>query len=301
MIISIIGAGALGKTYGGLLAQHHEVHFLLRSEYAQLNRQQAFDLHFNDSEKPITIEHPKLHHSAQTLPPSDLVIIAVKSTENVQIASLLTHCLTEKSIVLIIQNGIGNEEWISQFTQACPVICGVSTIGAHGTDGCAVKIECSGELRISPFKAAYRSSCDIIQAAFQGCMPHVPVRFFDNYKEIRWRKLMWNVPFSSLAIIYQQDTQQLASNQPYISIVQALMRELQDIAKADGVILTQEYIFKMLEATRTAGSYYPSMYYDYVQGKPIEKEYIIDNVLRIAREHQLNTPMLNLIESHLKK
>ncbi len=301
MIISIIGAGALGKTYGGLLAPHHDVHYLLRSEYAQIHRQQAFDLYFKDQDKQLTIEHPKLHQTAQTLPPSDLVIITAKSTENAQIASLLTSCLAEKSVVLIIQNGIGNEEWISQFTQGCQVVCGVSTMGAHRIEGCAVEIEYIGELRVAPFKTADRTGCDFIQTAFQGSMPQVPVRFFDNYKEIRWRKLMWNVPFSSLAIIYQQDTQKLATNQPFVSIVQSLMRELQDVAKADGVILTQEYIFKMLDATRTAGSYYPSMYYDYVQGKPIEKEYIIDNVLRVARVYQLNTPMLNLIESHLRK
>jgi len=41
------------------------------------------------------------------------------------------------------------------------------------------------------------------------------------------------------------------------------------------------------------------MYFDSLQGKPIEKEYIIDNVLVLARQYHIETPMLNLIQTNL--
>lgn len=301
MIISIIGAGALGKTYGGLLAQHHEVHYLVRSEYEQIKHDHGFTLAFQHPEQVLHIKNPLIYQEAKMLPASDLVMISTKTTANHEIELLLSHCLKENTIVLIIQNGIGNEEWISQFTPKNPVICGVSSMKAQRLDNNTVDIAYIAELRISPFSVANQMHCEIIQNSFQATLPSVPVKIFQNYKEIRWRKLMWSVPFAALSIIYRQDTQTLATSQPYVSIVQALMNEVADIAHAEGIPMTQEYMTKMLEVTRKAGKYYPSMYYDYIQGKPIEKEYIIDNVLALARQHQLNTPMLNLIESHLDK
>ncbi|MCS5712299.1 2-dehydropantoate 2-reductase [Candidatus Berkiella aquae] len=299
MIISIVGAGALGKTYGGLLAQQHEVHYLMRSEYAQVKREGGFTLVFPPPQNSMQIEAPLLHQDAKTLPPSDLVIISTKTTANHELGALLGHCIKENTLVLVIQNGIGNEEWISQLVPHNPLICGVSSMKATRLENNTVEIAYIAELRLAPFQAATEKQCEIIEQAFAATSPAIPVKAYQSYKEIRWRKLIWNVPFSALSIIYQQDTQVLATRQPYVSIVRALMNEVADIAKADGVTISQEHMAKMLEATQKSGPYYPSMYFDSIQGKPIEKEYIIDNVLALARQYHIETPMLNLIQTNL--
>ncbi|MBI2792477.1 MAG: ketopantoate reductase family protein [Gammaproteobacteria bacterium] len=301
MRISIIGAGALGKTYGGLLSLlNHDVHYLMRSEYVQTKTTGYFNLHFIEQQKIIKIENPQVYQSATDLPPSDLVIISLKTTENKNIAALLTSCLSTQSIIVILQNGIGNEEWISKFTGNCPIITGVSTTGAYREESSTVMIPFLGELRLAPFAKQYKSDCEKVAELFQQSTM-IPVRIYDNYKEIRWLKLLWNVPFASLSVIYSKDTQTIASNQPYATIANSLIDEVRDIAKSEGVEISKEYVAKMLEMTKKVKNYFPSMYQDYVQGKPIEKEYIIDNVLAIARSHDVRTPMLNLIASHLER
>ncbi len=297
MIISIIGAGSLGKTYGGLLSFHHEVHYLVRSEYNEIKQNNAFSLDFVKENQQVLIQAPLIHNDAKTLPPSDLIIIALKTTENKSLGALLENCLKPDSIILVIQNGIGNEEWVATFTANQPIVCGVASMGAYRLGALKVEIPILGELRLAPFNEP--NACAKVGEAFQKTTPPIKTIFCDNYRDIRWKKLLWNVPFSSLSIIYQQDAQTLASTQPYAAIVQALMNEIVDIAKAENVEISQDYIMKMLALTKSIKGYFPSMFHDYANNKPIEKEYIIDNVLAYAQKHQLHTPMLRMIASHL--
>jgi len=301
MIITIIGSGALGKTYGGLLSlADHEVHYLMRSEYADIKKSGYFNLQVQDPLQTIRIESPLIHSEASQMPPSDLVIIALKTTENNQIASLLTSCLKADSIVLVIQNGIGNEEWISSFTGNCTLICGISTVGAYRTDPTTVDIAFWGDLKMAPYQMKDLDACKALAVSLSESLKQ-SVIVNNNYKEIRWHKLLWNVPFASLSIIYDKNTETLATTQPFISIIRSLINEVIEVAAADGVRITNEYSEKMLTASQKVKNYYPSMYRDYVEGKAIEKEYIIDNVLKIARKHDIKTPMLNLIESNLSR
>ncbi len=301
MIVSIIGSGAVGKSYGGLLSlAKTEVHYLMHSEYAKIHQSGYFNLQFQDPLQTIRIESPIIHSDPRKLPPSDLIIISLKTTENQSIASLLQSCLKADSTVLIIQNGIGNEEWISGFTQNCSVICGISTIGAYRSDANNVQVSFFGELKLAPYQLKDMEICKALSETLSGALKK-PVPVYNNYKEIRWQKLLWNIPFASLSIIYDQNTETLASMQPYVSIVRNLMNEVIEVAAADGVKIPKDFSEKMLTASQKAKNYYPSMYRDYVEGKPIEKEYIIDNVLKIARKHDIQTPMLNLIETNLAK
>ncbi|MGE3319679.1 MAG: ketopantoate reductase family protein [Candidatus Berkiella sp.] len=299
MIVSIIGSGALGKIYGGLLAQaNHEVHYLMRSEYNEIHKSQYFNLVFIDPENLIRIEDPIIHNHPNQLPASDLVIIALKTTENAHISSLIAHCLKDDSMVLVIQNGIGNEEWISRFTGKCPLICGISTVGAYRADPLTVDIAFMGDLKIAPYQMKDLELCQSLSLPLSAAFNY-PVHVYKNYKEIRWHKLLWNIPFATLSIIYDKSTNILASTQPYATIVRNVISEVVDIAASEGVKITQDYIEKMLASTQKNKNYYPSMYRDYVEGKAIEKEYFIDNVLEIAKKHDIKTPMLNLIESKL--
>ncbi len=297
MIISIIGAGALGKAYGGLLSLAHEVHFLMRSDYSAISENKGFHCHFEQFEKNILVKDPHIHHKADTLPLSDVVIISLKTTENKAIPSLLSHCLKPSTVMLIIQNGIGNEEWVAQFTQ-CDIVCGISSMGAFRASPLQVEIPILGELRLAPFRG--EKACEQIKVLFKESPIKLEPLIFPSYKEIRWRKLLWNVPFSTLSIIYKQDTNTLASMQPFASIVLSVMREVAEIAKTQGVMITEVDMMKMMELTKTFKNYYPSMYRDYFKGLPIEKEYIIDNVISIARANEVQTPMLNMIGAHLE-
>lgn len=300
MKVSIIGSGALGKTYGGLLAlAGHEVHFLMHSEYAAIQKAEFFNITFNELKQTVSVLKPLLVTQSQDLPPSDLVILALKTTENDKIADLLSSCLKENTIVLIIQNGIGNEEFISNIIgQRYPLICGVATIGAIRNNPVDTEITFLGNIKLSAFKNKDQHYCEMIAKAFEKSPVHIPITLHENYRDIRWHKLAWNISFGAMSLIFDKSIDILATEQPYATLLLRIMQEVQHIALLDNVMINDNFLHQMITNSQKS-KYFPTIYRDYKEGKPIEKTYLFDNVIAIAQKYQEYPPLLTLIEKQL--
>ena len=103
----IIGGGAVGGLYGCLLAKvGFDVHFLLRSD-ADHVRQHGWKI-----ETPLgdfQLAGTKVHVSADTMPPCDYTVIALKTTQNRMLQELLPAPTSEGGRVLVLQNGLDVE------------------------------------------------------------------------------------------------------------------------------------------------------------------------------------------------
>jgi 2-dehydropantoate 2-reductase len=273
----------------------------MRSEYETIESAQYYDLNFSELTQKIRIDHPTIYRDAVKLPPSDVVIICVKTTENKNIKDLLQGCLAPHSIVFVIQNGIGNEEWIAQFIGACPLVAGISTMGAYRETPLAITVPFIGTLKLAPFRERDSRAVVVLKKLFDKLQPEIPVELCSNHREMRWLKLLWNASFSPMAVIYHQDSATLASQQPYATIARNVIGEIAEIAQAEGFTISKDYIERLLVLTRKNKDYYPSMYLDYLAGKKIEQEYIIDNALAIAQAQGIKTPILKLMAEHLAK
>ncbi len=300
MIISIIGSGALGKTYGGLLAlAGHEVHFLVRSEYAALKKSAAYQMQLKEFDKTLTVNNINIHDDSADLPLSDLVIVSLKTTANDAVAKLMQKCVGENTIVLVIQNGIGNEEWISKFTGKASVVCAISFIGVY-REGIDLHIPFLGNLKLAPFGISTLQTCQWIKDAFALSPVPLQITLHDNYKDIRWKKLLWNIPFGALSIIFDRSTHLLANDQPYRAMILNIMHEISLIARAEGVEIDEQFQVNMVDAAIKTGYYLPTIYRDFHEGLMIEKEYLFDHPLAIAKQHAVIVPFLTLIEKELQ-
>ena len=294
MVISIIGSGALGKLYGGLLAlSGHEVHFLMRSEYNQIKEQAYFDLNFKQLDKVLRVENPNIYSDATQLPKSDLIIITLKTTDNASLKNLLVSALKKDSTVLVIQNGLGNEEFIQTLCPTQTIISCISSAGATRQEHAKVDVFFLGALKIAPVKKEALNS-KYFSNLFTGEID-LKITAYDDYRLMRWQKLIWSVPFCALSIMYDQPCNVIASTKPYVNTAQLIMSELQDVAASIGISISNDYIEKILDMTRGVKDYYPSMYWDYKNEQPIEKEYILENVIKAARANHVSTPCLNLV------
>ncbi len=104
---AIIGSGALGGLYGGLLARSgFEVHFLLHSDYEHVSK------HGLRIESPLgDFELPNVnaHATAASMPACDVTIVGLKTTRNRLLAELLPAPTRDGGTVLVLQNGLDVE------------------------------------------------------------------------------------------------------------------------------------------------------------------------------------------------
>ena len=114
----------------------------------------------------------------------------------------------------------------------------------------------------------------------------------------RWRKLVWNVPFNGLSVLYDQLTDALLDN--YEGEVLACMQEVQRAAAADGTDIDNEFIAGMLANTRRMTPYAPSMLLDYRAGREMEIAAIYDAFLNCAAEHGIACPTATMVRDRLR-
>lgn len=302
MKIAVIGAGAVGKSIGGLLqAANHEVHYLVRSEFSALKSQGYFTLHFAESNISLKISPLNIYNKAEQLPKCDLVIITTKTTENQYLSSLVTPCLDDQTTLLILQNGIGNEEALEKMFPFNPIICGITSIAATRHEAEAVHIACLGELRLAPVHQTAELVCQNILETLSTATLSPKIFLSDNYKSIRWHKLIWNAAFNPLSVIFNKTSDVLATQEPYLTIIRHIFEEVRQTAACESISISEAFTERLLEQTAGVKSYWPSMYHDFQQkGKPLEVEYILENLINIADKHHLVLPCVTLVRSHIE-
>ena len=112
MKIAVVGTGALGGWYAARLAlAGNEVHCIARSDHAIITRR-GLVIKYQGQENIVKVASAQPH--AHSVGPCDLVVVTTKSTSNAVLPELLRPLVGPSTIVLTLQNGMGNVEVISQ-------------------------------------------------------------------------------------------------------------------------------------------------------------------------------------------
>lgn len=82
--------------------------------------------------------------------------------------------------------------------------------------------------------------------------------------------------------------------------MRAMMREVMEVAAANGYLMDESLIDKNIETTRKMPAYKNSMAQDYLNGRPIERDAVLGNVVAIAKRHGVPVPHLNTVLVTLK-
>ncbi|MET0099471.1 2-dehydropantoate 2-reductase N-terminal domain-containing protein, partial [Limnospira platensis] len=109
---AVIGTGALGGFYGAKLQKSGlDVHFLLRSDYDWVSQH---GLQIESVWGDFQLPQVPAYNNPQKMPPCDVVIVAIKSTENHLLPQILPPVLKPDGVVLVLQNGLGIEPEIAE-------------------------------------------------------------------------------------------------------------------------------------------------------------------------------------------
>lgn len=117
----------------------------------------------------------------------------------------------------------------------------------------------------------------------------------------RWRKCLWNTPFNPLSVIANAaDTQTILDTEGGEQLIRNMIREVMDVATAEGYPMDDKVIEQNIEGTRKMPPYKNSMALDYLNGRPIERDAVLGNLVAIADRHGIPVPHLNTVAVTLK-
>src|SRR5207248_2035991 len=229
--IAIIGAGAIGSFYGGELAVGgRDVRFLVRGGFDQIKQS---GIRTRGKKENFHIVNAQVYQTPTEIGPCDLVLIALKATNNDAMLELIPPLLHQTTTLLTLQNGLGNEEFLAGHFGAERVVGGLCFICLNRISPGVIEHFHYGSLTIGEFTGVPKSRTHDIASEFKRC--GVGCDVVECLMRERWRKLVWNIPFNGLSIaaggITTQDILRAASLR---SSALGLMDEIVAAARACG-------------------------------------------------------------------
>ena len=290
MKIAVMGAGAVGCYYGGMLARTgHSVTLIGRPQHVEaisrdglLMNTQSFKAHI----PMLASLHPDAVRGAQ------LILCCVKSTDTESAAHAMAPFLEADALLLSLQNGVDNARRLQDIVQreVIPAVVYVA-VGMSGPG--QVQHNGRGELVIGP------SSQDEALLRLFG-EAEIPVEISSNVTGALWAKLIINCAFNALSAITQMPYGRLYQGAGVETVMRDVVHECLAVAKADEVSVPGDSWADVQHIARSMSAQYSSTAQDLARGKLSEIDHLNGYVIARGEKRGIPTPANRVLHTLVK-
>ncbi len=301
MKIAIIGTGAVGGYYGALLANAGmDVHFLVHSNFEHVRRH---GLIVDSVNGDMVLPKVNAYGAPEDMPRCDIGIIALKTTSNEALKTILPTVLKPDATVVVLQNGLGVERQVLKILPGATAIGGLCFLCANKIGPGHVKHLDYGAIRMGQYRidekaAGITDQLSTVHEIFSAA--GVPVNLSGDLGMARWEKLAWNIPFNGLSVILNADTSMLIQSEPAQALLRTIMLEVIVGARNCGYDIGEDFAETMIAATKKMVAYEPSMKLDYDGKRPLEIDAIYRKPLQAAAESGYRMEKIRMIMLQLE-
>lgn len=278
MRIGILGTGAVGGLYGGLLQKAgHEVCFLARSD-AEILRQQG--LRIRSSKGDIHLPQVNVFTDPAQMGLCDLLLITWKTTANKDLAKTLQAMVHTETTVISLQNGLNPEAdalLTGGILRTEQILSGLCFLCCRREGPGRIWHQDYGAITLAAYtgsKASAGLTPRLLMAAEVLHSIGEEILTVQDWHMARWRKLVWNMAFNGPTALTRCNTLELLGSPQGEALVLDLMRETVGGARVCGAEIPEDFSDKMLASTRRMVAYEPSMKLDFDAGRALEIEQI---------------------------
>ena len=296
MRYGIIGSGAIGGYYGGKLAKAgQEVHFLFHSDYEYVK---DCGLQIDSCDGSFHLSSVNAYNTTADMPACDVVLVCLKTVNNMLLTTLLPPLLHDRTLVVLIQNGIGVEQDVQQQFPHLQLCAGLAFICSGKTQPGRVNHQCYGSINLANYSCRDEKQFAAVVSEFREAGIETGVV---EYNEARWKKAVWNMPFNGMTVALNTQTDLLLKNPSTRQLIYDQMLEVVGAARHLGVSgLDASFADLMIRTTDAMTPYSPSMKLDFDFHRPMEIHYLYTRPIEIARKAGFRMPKLEMLEAELK-
>ena len=298
---AILGTGALGGFYGAKLQKAGlDVHFLLKSDYEYVSKS---GLVIESKDGDFTLPQVKAYNDVETMPQCDVVVVALKTTQNHLLPQMLPPVVKNDGVVLILQNGLAVEEEVAKIVGNVSIIGGLCFLCSNKVGVGHIRHLDYGQIILGEYASGYEPTGiteRMRQIADDFASAGISMKLAKDLLLERWKKLVWNIPYNGLSVILNARTDELMSDVHTRKLVEDLMYEVATGSESCGRTIPDSFIQTMLDYTMKMKPYRTSMKIDYEEKRSLEVEAIFGNPLRKAQAVGVNLPLISCIYQQLK-
>ncbi len=277
---AVIGAGAVGCYFGGMLARAGvPVTLIGRASHVDAMRTHGLRLDTQTFDETVAVDAST---DTAAIAGADVVLFCVKSTDSERTAREIAPWLKADTVIVSLQNGVENAEIIRRVLPQ-RVIPAVVYVGTEMAGPGHLKHHGRGELAIGQAPESARI-VDVFARA------GVPVQVSDNVMGALWGKLIVNCAYNALSAIAQKTYGKLVETNGIPELMQDVVDECLRVAQADGITVPGDSHEAVRKIAHSMANQYSSTAQDVARDKPNEIDYLNGYVVRRGQARGLQTP-----------
>ena len=296
--IAVIGAGAVGCYYAGLLAQA-ALPVTLIGRGAAFAALKAHGLRIESGGRTNTIPIQAAHTPAAARDAA-LVLVCVKSSDTAEAARALKPYLRPDALVVGLQNGVtnGDELLAGLPQQVVPAAVYVATVLAGPAH---VQHHGGGALVIGSPRGRPVSQAQLNALVSLFSKANIPVTVSEDIRAVLWGKLVVNCAYNALSAITQNDYGTLVAAQPIRSVMQAVIQEAATVARALDIDLGESLEDRVLAVSKMMPKQLSSTAQDVARQRPTEIDHLNGHLVREGRRLGIPTPVNSTLHALVRQ
>ena len=276
--IIVLGAGAIGSIYGALLSKKNDVTLVGNEAHADAVNSKGLSIS-GDINETFRL---KADTEIRRIPENTLIILTTKAYDSAKAIEETKKLLRKDTVVLVLQNGLGNEEVVKRVAgDKAKILRGVTAMAAEFFEPRKIGFW-SGETIIEQNEVA-EEICEILNK----CM--LKTRLFNDINMEVWNKLVVNCVVNPLSAIFHVRNCELVSDL-LKTVRRAIVRECVEVGKAEGITFPKDLEQKIDEKISSYANF-SSMHQDVMKGKKTEIDFLNGKVVELGRKHDIPTPV----------
>jgi 2-dehydropantoate 2-reductase len=286
--VAVVGAGAVGSYFGGLLARAgHDVTLIARSEHVKAIKENGLYMECQSFQEHVSV---KASTEYEVIAEADLILFCVKSPDTESVAKEIKPFLGDGAIILSLQNGVDNCERIKTvlLNPVYPAVVYVAT-GMAGPGH--LKHFGRGELVIGDLdngKDCVNQLNNIQDFLDKG---NVPCSISKNIKQDMWLKFLVNCSYNAISGIGQIEYGQMVQSQHINDLIEQITKEFLTVAEKEGINISHEQaILANQQIAKTMTKQKSSTAQDLMKCKKTEIDYLNGYIVRRGFAHHAPTP-----------
>ena len=293
--IAVMGAGAVGCYYGGMLARAgHDVVLIARPQHVAAIERAGLRLQTQTFDEQIPLQASL---DASAVQGADVVLFSVKSSDTEAVGRLMQPFLRSDAVVMCMQNGVDNADRLRAVLPGHAVAAAVVYVAAEMASPGHVKHNGRGDLVVEPSASSAAFAQALIAA-------DVPTEISDNVRGALWAKLILNCAYNAVSAIAQLPYGKTVAGVGVQGVMADVVAECLAVAKAEGVQLAGDVHAAVANLAGSMPNQSSSTAQDLARGKPTEIDYLNGFIVQRGAALGVATPtnrvlwaMVKLLES----
>jgi 2-dehydropantoate 2-reductase len=288
--IAVVGTGAMGSVYAGLLGKAgHEV-WAVDTWQEHLDVIAASGLTVTGASGSFVVDGLHTGRSPDDAGPCDLWVIATKAQDVEAVATGIAPLLEPDSVVMALQNGLGSGERVARHLPQSHILLGIAEgFGSANPRPGHVHHEGMRLIRIGEMQGGLTDRALRIEQVWREA--GFTVKAFADVNLMIWEKFLCNVTLSAPCAAFDVTVGELMANPESWRVALGCMWEAYRVAGEQGVRFSfDDPVSYVTEFAVTIPKASPSMRLDHLAGRRSEVDVINGQVVELSRELGLPAP-----------